>query len=95
VSPRTYAVDPFTGQTTVLARTDWQLTAILEADGKVYAFKGALDGFIFLSPTSGFPIARPELDTLDLKTGKTKKLVDMDPNIGVVFGAVPVNNPHF
>jgi hypothetical protein len=37
VSPRVYEVDPFTGATTVIAETDWQLSAMVEANGKVYA----------------------------------------------------------
>lgn len=34
VSPHVYKVDPLTGATTVLAETDWQLSAIVEAGGK-------------------------------------------------------------
>ena len=95
VAPRMYAVDPFTGATTVLAKTDWNLSAIVEADGKIYAFKGVLDGFISISPTAGFPIAHSDLDTLNLRTGQTHKIVGLDPNVSVIFGAAPVRNPHY
>ncbi len=88
VSPRVYEVDPFTGTTTVLADTDWQLSAIVEADGKVYAFKAVIDGFDW---SIDVPIAHAELDTLDLKTGKTHKIADLDPSLGPIFGAAPVH----
>ena len=87
VSPRVYEVDPFTGATTVIAKTDWQLSAIVEADGKVYAFKAVIDGF---DSSIDLPISHAELFTLDLKTGKTQKVADLDPGLGPIFGAVPV-----
>ena len=87
VSPRVYEVDPFTGATTVIAKTDWQLSAIVEADGKVYAFKAVIDGF---DSSIDLPISHAELVTLDLKTGKTQKVADLDPGLGPIFGAVPV-----
>ena len=87
VSPRVYEVDPFTGATTVLADTDSKLSAIVEADGKVYAFKAVIDGFDW---SIDVPIAHAELDTLDLKTGKTNKIADLDPSLGPIFGAAPV-----
>jgi len=87
VSPRVYEVDPFTGATRILAETDWQLSAIVEVDGKIYAFKAVFDGFDW---SIGVPIGHAELDRLDLKTGKTKKITDIDPSLGPIFGAVPV-----
>ena len=87
VSPRVYEVDSFTGATRILAETDWQLSAIVEADGKIYAFKAVFDGFDW---SIGVPIGHAELDTLDLKTGKTKKIADIDPSLGPIFGAAPV-----
>jgi hypothetical protein len=88
VSPRVYKVDPFTGATKVLAETDWQLSAIVEADGKVYAFKAVIDGFDW---SIDVLIGHAELDTLDLNTGKTKKIADIDPSLGPIFGAAPVH----
>jgi hypothetical protein len=89
VSPRVYEVDPFTGATTLIANTDWQLSAIVEAAGKVYAFKAVIDGFDW---NFDVPIAHAELDTLDLKTGKTSKIAAIDPRLGPIFGAVPVRS---
>src|ERR1700757_4794262 len=88
VSPRVYKVDPLTGATTVLAETDWQLSAIVEADGRVYAFKAVIDGFDW---NIDIPIAHAELDALDLKTGRTHKIADIDPSLGPIFGAAPVH----
>ena len=53
----------------------------------VYAFKGVLDGF---DSTFDFPIAHAELVTLNLATGQTRKLTDLDPSLGIILGAVPV-----
>lgn len=89
VSPRVYEVDPFTGSTTVIASTDWQLSAIVAADGKVYAFKAVIDGFDW---SIDLPIAHAELVTLDLKTGKTSQIANIDPSVGPVFGAAPARS---
>jgi hypothetical protein len=89
VHPRVYKVDPLTGATTVLAETDWQISAIVEVDERVYAFKAVIDGFDW---NIDVPIAHAELDTLDLKTGRTKKIADIDPSLGPIFGAVPVRS---
>jgi hypothetical protein len=90
VSPRLYQIDPFTGATTVVAKkTDWQLSALVEVDGRSYAFRGVIDGFDF---TFDFPVAHAELVTLDLATGKTNKLTDVDHSVGPIFGAAPVRS---
>lgn len=34
----------------------------------------------------------PELVALDLKTGKTSKIADLDPSLGVIFGAALVQH---
>jgi hypothetical protein len=86
VSPRVYEVDPFTGATRIVANTDWQLSAIVEVDGRAYAFIAVIDGFDF---NFNFPVVHAEVVTLDLKTGKTNKIADIDPNLGPIFGAAP------
>jgi hypothetical protein len=91
VPPGLYQIDPSTGAATFVAPTDWRLTALLDVDGNFYAFRGVIDGFNF---EFGFPVAHIELVTLDLKTGQTNKLIDIDPSIGPIFGAAPVRNPH-
>jgi hypothetical protein len=86
LSPYVWQIDPLTGAATFIANTDWQINAIVEVDGRFYAFKSTLDGF-----EDGFPVAHDELDTLDLRTGKTSKIADIDPSIGIIFGATPVH----
>jgi len=56
------------------------------ADGKVYAFKAVINGFDW---SIDIPIAHAELVTLDLETGKTRKIANIDPSVGPVFGAAP------
>ncbi len=92
VSPRVYEVDPFTGATTVVAATDWQVSSIVMVDGKVYAFKVVMDSF---DATLDVPIGHAELVTLDLTTGNTAKIADIDPSLGPVFGAAPVRGPRW
>jgi hypothetical protein len=53
----------------------------------VYAFKAVIDGFDW---SFNLPIAHAELVTLDLKTGKTNKVADIDHSLGPIFGATPV-----
>jgi len=87
LSPYLWQIDPLTGAATFIANTDWQLSAIVEANSKLYAFRSVIDGFDF---TFGFPIAHAELVRLDQETGKTQKLADIDPSLGPIFGAAPV-----
>lgn len=89
VSPRVYEVDPYTGATRIVANTDWQLSAIVEVDGRAYAFRAVIDGF---DVNFNFPIVHAEVVTLNLKTGQTNKVATIDPNLGLgpIFGAAPV-----
>ena len=87
VSPALYQIDPLTGKASFVSLTDWQLSASVEVDGKFYAFRAVFDGFDF---TADFPVGHAELVTLDLATGKTEKLTDVDHSVGPIFGAVPV-----
>jgi hypothetical protein len=90
VSPALYQIDPFSGRATFIAPTDWQLSALVEVDGKFYAFRNVIDGFDF---TFNFPLAHAELVTLNLDTGKTNKLTDIDDHsVGPIFGAAPVRS---
>jgi hypothetical protein len=47
-----------------------------------------IDGFDW---SIDVPISHAELVTLDLKTGKTNKIADIDPGLGPIFGAAPVH----
>jgi hypothetical protein len=87
MSPYLWQIDPRSGAATFVANTDWHLSAIVAVNGKFYAFRAVSDGFNF---TFGVPIAHAELATLNLKTGKTHKVADLDPSLGPIFGAAPV-----
>jgi hypothetical protein len=87
MSPYVWQIDPGSGAATFVAITDWQVSAIVGVEGKFYAFESVFDGFDF---GIGFPIAHAELVALDLKTGKTHKVADIDPSVGPIFGATPV-----
>jgi hypothetical protein len=89
LAPYVWQIDPHTGAATFIANTDTQINAIVREDGRFYAFKS-----IPISFTNGFPVGRAELDTLNIETGKTKKIADIDPTIGIIFGAVPVHRQH-
>jgi len=84
MSPYVWQIDLRTGAATFVANTDWQMSAIVGVEEKFYAFEGVFDGF------DNGPIAHNELVSLDLRTGKTRKVADVVPNPGPVFGAAPV-----
>ena len=87
MSPYVWQIDPGTGAATFVANTDWQLSAIVAANEKLYAFEAVLDAFDF---NYNVPIGHAELVTLDLRTGRTSKVADVVPNPGPIFGAAPV-----
>lgn len=89
LSPYVWQIDLRTAGATFIAKTDWQLSAIVEVDGKFYGFKGVIDGFDF---SFNFPIARAELVSLELRTGKTSKIADIDQSLGPISGAVPMRS---
>lgn len=89
LSPYVWQINPVTGAATFIAKTDWQLSAIVEVDRKFYAFKVVIDGFDF---TFNFPIGHAELVSLDIGTGKTTEIAQIDENLGPIFGGIPVQS---
>ena len=87
VAPVLYQIDPATGLAKFIAKTELKLTSIFEAEGRSFAFRGVLDGFDF---SFDFPITHAELVTLNLATGQTRKLTDVDHSLGIILGAAPV-----
>ena len=87
VAPALYQIDPATGLAKFIAKTDSNLTALLMMHDKAYAFKGVIDGF---DVNFGFPVAHAQLLSLNLATGATKSLTDIDHSIGIILGAAPV-----
>ena len=90
VSPAVYRIDPSTGNATFVAETDWNLSAFVEVDERVYAFRGVSDGF---DHTYNFPVGHTELVTLNLRTGKTGSPIEIDPSVGLIVGAAPIRRP--
>lgn len=84
VSPALYRIDPSTGTATLVGPTDLGLGSTVAVDGKFYAFRLSMTGFV-----GGFPQAFSELVSLDLTTGKTTFLRIVDPAAGMIFGAAP------
>jgi len=89
VAPALWQIDPATGIASLIANTDLKLTALVEAQGRFYAFRGVLDGFDW---SFDFPIAHAEVLTLDLATGQTNKVTDVDHSIGIILGAAPMRS---
>jgi len=85
VSPNVYEIDPETGVATPIAPTALGLGATVEVDGKVYAFTAVVTAFV-----DGFPQAYNQLLTLNLETGETQFVTNVDPTVGPIFGAAPV-----
>jgi hypothetical protein len=90
VPPAVYRIDPSTGNATFVAETDWNLSALVEIDERVYAFRGVADGF---DHTYNFPVGHTEVVTLNLRTGKTGSPIKVDPSVGLIVGAAPIRRP--
>jgi hypothetical protein len=84
VEPALYRINPLTGATKRIAVTDLKLSASVEVEGKFYAFRGVLTGF------NGFPQAYGQVVLLNLETGKTTWIANIDPSVGLILGAAPV-----
>jgi len=85
VAPDLYQIDPATGIATPVGPTDLQLGASVEVNGKFYAFRLTITGFV-----DGFPQAYSQLVTVDPATGKTTLVRNIDPAAGPIFGAAPI-----
>lgn len=89
VAPAIWQIDPATGLATFIATTDSQIGALVEVNGKIYGFEGVLDGFDW---SIDFPIGHAEVVTVDLATGKTNKVTDVDHSVGIILGAAPIRS---
>ena len=67
VNPDLYQIDPATGIATPVGPTDLQLGASVEVNGKFYAFRLTITGFV-----DGFPQASSQLVTVEPATGKLR-----------------------
>ena len=62
VAPALYRIDPATGLATLVAKTDLQIGALVEVEGRLYGFEGVFDGF---DSINAIPIAHSELVTVN------------------------------
>jgi hypothetical protein len=73
IPPALYQINPKTGQAKWIAPTDFGLTSIVTVNGTVYAFKAATGQVV----------------TLDVATGQTSAVSDLDPAARLIGGATP------
>jgi outer membrane protein assembly factor BamB len=74
ISAALYEIDPEAGLTRTVAPTDLGLLTIVNVNGTIYAFDSINDRFVIL----------------DVETGRTQALSNLDPSAGFVCGATPV-----
>jgi outer membrane protein assembly factor BamB len=77
IAPNLYQIDPATGLATLIGPTAFGLSAAVEVNGTTYAFNVPLG----------------EVLALDLATGKTTFVSDIDPAVGIITGATPTPEP--
>ena len=76
-SPKLYLIDPATGATSVVRPTDFNLEAVAQVGGTVYAFKDFDNQIV----------------TLNLANGQTSLVGGFDPALGFVTGVAPIPEP--
>ncbi len=86
VEPALYQIDPATGEATLIGPTRLGLGATFTGDdGTFYAIESQIVGW-----NQYGPVAQNRLYILDLKTGATQYVRDLDSSQGAIFGAAPV-----
>jgi hypothetical protein len=88
VSPALYRIDPSTGAASFVANTILNLGSTVEVRGRFYGFK-----WVTLSFTDLGPQLQSQLFTLDLATGQTKFIRNIDGAAAGIMGAVPLRRP--
>lgn len=89
VQPGLYRIDPASGLATYVAPTDRDLGAIVAANGGVYAFK-----WNSLSFGDFGPVVQSAVVRLDLASGATSFVSNVDPAAGGIVGAAPAPIRH-
>jgi len=84
VQPGLYQIDPLSGLASYIAPTDPDLGALVQVNGGVYAFRWLFFGFGDFGPIPQSQVAR-----LDLATGQTSVVSNVDPAAGGITGAAP------
>ena len=89
VNPGLYRIDPASGLAIYVAPTDRDLGAIVAANGGVYAFKWNVLSFGDFGPVVQSAVVR-----LDLTSGATSFVSNIDRAAGGILGAVPAPPRH-
>jgi hypothetical protein len=87
VGPALYRIDPRTGTSTRIGPTNLGIGSTVTVGANFYAFRLVTTGFAY-----GFPYGFSELVSLDLSTGKSTFITNVDPAAGSIFGAAPAAN---
>jgi hypothetical protein len=85
VNAALYEIDPSTGEATMIGPTKLGLGASVFANGQFYAIESEIVGW-----NQYGPVAQNQLYMLDLKSGTTEYVRDLDSSEGAIFGAAPV-----
>lgn len=78
-----WKINPATGVATEISPTDLMLDGSFYSNGNLYAF------FANGNPPNNFFTPQLQLETIDLSTGNTHFVTDVDPNAVFVNGAIP------
>ena len=89
VQPGLYRIDPISGLAVYVAPTDRDLGTIVAAYGGVYAFK-----WNTLSFGDFGPVVQSAVIRLDITSGATSFVSNIDPAAGGIIGAVPAPARH-
>ncbi len=84
VNPELYEIDPSTGAATMIGPTRLGLGATFAANGKFYAIESEIVGW-----NQYGPVPQNQLYTLDLESGATEYVRDLESGEGAIFGAAP------
>ena len=79
-----YQIDPMSGLATYVAPTELNLGSMVQVNGGVYAFKFVTTAFTEFGPQLSSVVKR-----LDLGSGATSFVADVDPSAGGIVGAAP------
>ena len=85
VQPGLYEIDPTSGLAMYIGPTDLNLGATVAVNGGVYAFKWNVQGFGEFGPIVQSAVLR-----LDISSGHTALVANVDPAAGGITGAAPV-----
>jgi hypothetical protein len=88
--PALYQINTSTGVATEVASTLLNLSASVDANGAFYAFKEGLADPTCVGPAPVPCASDAEVFTLNLATGATGFVADVDPSATAIYGASPV-----